>query len=216
VNAACAVGSSAGIVPLRRHDPRVAVRDSLVDAQGRVWLATLGGLQELIDGRVELRLPGAFETLIETPVGELWLAPAVSAVQAPEPWLTRYVMHSAASDRIPMPIGASVYDMLAAKDRIWLASGVGLLEFDPVTGTFATHVATQEDAGRVIYSVLDDDAGQLWLGSNRGLLRFDPAAPAAQRFQLFDARDGLAFGEFNRRSRARDGAGRLLFESSRA
>lgn len=210
VNADCAIDADGRVGQAFATPLSAPIRDSLIDASGRVWLATLSGLHEWVDGRVLPRLPGAFGTLTEGPPGQLWLVPALDAVHAPEPTLFGFRVADGALQRYDLPQGSRVYDLTWLDGRLWLASGLGLLEFDRARGHIATHVPKQPQAGSVMYSLQADAAGQLWVGSNRGLLRFNPAATATQRFRHFDQRDGLAVTEFNRRSRALDAEGRVL------
>ncbi|MCJ8272572.1 MAG: hypothetical protein MJK04_24625, partial [Psychrosphaera sp.] len=62
-----------------------------------------------------------------------------------------------------------------SNNRIWFATqGVGLGQFDPVENkvTFVTEL--DEQVGKTIFLMTEDDNGQLWFGSQVGLVRFNP------------------------------------------
>lgn len=211
VNGQCTLKSDGRVLPAVPQKPTHASRDSLLGANGRLWIADLSGLFEMHEGRREQHLAGAFETLAETPAGMLWLAPAFGTHRPPEARLTGYDTSSGAVQHIDLPEGTRIYDMLADGVTLWLATGLGLLRVDSKSAAVLAFTPSQGEAGRVFYSVRADAGGALWVGSNRGLLRFDPAVGDGRHFRHFDARDGLGISEFNRRSHAVDERGRLLF-----
>ncbi|MEZ5465684.1 MAG: two-component regulator propeller domain-containing protein [Lysobacteraceae bacterium] len=211
INARCSipVDGSAGSTQLL--DLQDIARDSLIDGAGRQWAVNADGLFRIDGGEPARHVIGAFETLAEAPAGELWLAMMFGPHGEPEAALLGYRIADASRRHIALPAGTRVYDMHADDAMLWLATGRGLLRVDTGSGEVTTFVAPQPEAGRVFYSVQPDSFGALWVGSNRGLLRFDPLAAEGRRFRHFDARDGLAISEFNRRSHAVDAQGRLLF-----
>lgn len=211
INGQCLLHGDGQVIPVSAQTTLDAGRDSLLDAQGRLWVAGTTGLSELVAARRMHRLDGAFETLAEAPNGTLWLAPAFGTHRPPEARLTGYDTVSGAVRHIALPEGTRVYDMLADGTTLWLATGLGLLRVDSRNAEVRNFTPSQGEAGRVLYSVRRDGHGALWIGSNRGLLRFDPNAVDGRRFRHFDARDGLGISEFNRRSHAVDEQGRLLF-----
>ena len=211
INGYCALEADSRITPIATRMPVNASRDSLIDGSGRLWMAGTSGLFEMVEGQRVPRLDGAFETLAEAPAGTLWLAPAFGTHRPPEARLTGFDTARGTSRHIALPEGTRVYDMFADGATLWLATGLGLLHIDSDSGTVRAFTPPQDDAGRVFYSVRPDADGVLWIGGNRGLLRFDPAGADGPRFRHYDARDGLAINEFNRRSHAADETGRLLF-----
>ncbi|MCB1633005.1 MAG: hypothetical protein KDI51_00355 [Xanthomonadales bacterium] len=184
-------------------------RGALQAADGRIWLASGSGLRQLQQRRSVVVAHGAFEAIAEDGQGQLWLGKEIVPDQRGQA-LWRYDPDQDQLHAFALPQPADVYDLLAVGEQVWIASSLGLYALDPARQQWQLHLPRQQRAGHVIYSLISDANGLLWLGTNRGLLRFDPAANETA-FTHYDQRDGLAVTEFNRRSRAHDKQGRLLF-----
>ena len=210
VNARCALDETLALQTLAGPELPEASRASLVSSDGRVWVASIDGLYEIIAGGVWRRQPGRFEALVEAPDGAIWLAPAIHADGPADPFLTVYAPQTEAVRQVALPVGTAVHDMVFHRGVLWAASSDGLLRIDAQSGEVISHRAPLADAGRVFYSLFDDGLGAIWIGTNRGLLRFDPRREPAEQFRLYDQRDGVGVQEFNRRSHARTAERTLL------
>ncbi|MEM1044090.1 MAG: two-component regulator propeller domain-containing protein [Bacteroidota bacterium] len=93
---------------------------------------------------------------------------------------------------------------------IWVGTyGTGLSRFDPATEVFTHYSAATTDLpSDIIYSIEEDDAGDLWLGTGRGLARF---SPATDTFEAFGLDDGLPDLDFNTVASHRAPSGELFF-----
>ena len=98
---------------------------------------------------------------------------------------------------------------------LWVASeSEGLVLFNRNSGTKISFSTGEGLPSESIYSMVEDNLGNLWLGAGNGISKFinkdDPAPP---RFVNYDTRDGLSSNSFNRGCAARGGSGRLYFGS---
>uniref|UniRef100_A0A832G8I5 histidine kinase n=1 Tax=Ignavibacterium album TaxID=591197 RepID=A0A832G8I5_9BACT len=82
------------------------------------------------------------------------------------------------------------------KGRIWIGTfGGGLNLFS--NNSFVHYGEKDGLSSNIIYSVNEDDAGNLWLATNKGLSRFNPESKDVKNF---DESDGLQGKEFNARA----------------
>ena len=73
--------------------------------------------------------------------------------------------------------------------KLWFGTGDGgLCSFDYATDTFTSLTEQQGLAGSAVFSILEDDAGNLWLGTDKGLSKF---SLATQNFTNYSADEGL-------------------------
>ena len=98
---------------------------------------------------------------------------------------------------------------------LWVASDQeGLVRFNKRDGTKVSYSMKDGLPSDRIFSIVEDDLGNLWLGTDNGVSKFinkdDPTPP---RFVNYDTRDGLNSNSFNRGCAARTGSGRLYFGS---
>ncbi len=98
----------------------------------------------------------------------------------------------------------SVYDILIdKKQRIWVATRHGLNLFLG-NNEFESWKEQDQFPNAVVYSVQDDDNGNLWLGTNDGLIKFNPEN---ENFSHYDVADGIQSKEFDIHARFRDSDG---------
>jgi diguanylate cyclase (GGDEF)-like protein len=198
--------------------PGDSVFDLGLDADGRVWAATSGGLARIEGERavpVAHRGDGVGGTVLGLGLdrdGRMLLATARGAYRAlgRDPEQGFELLH-------PQLGGASVFRIVESGDGgLWLGlSTEGLIRLD---GESLQRFGTREGlpSGRVLSMVIDRD-GALWTATNGGLLRLAPAPfsslTSAQglsdnfvRAVLRDATGALWFGTGRGLNRWRDGA----------
>lgn len=77
---------------------------------------------------------------------------------------------------------------------LWLGTfGGGLVKFDPAGETFTTYTENDGLANNIIFSILDDNQGNLWIATDNGLSKFNPHTEV---FLNFDVSDGLPSNQF--------------------
>lgn len=88
-----------------------------------------------------------------------------------------------------------VFCLLESKTKdIWIGTdGGGLNMYDPVENKFINYTTKDGLPGDVIFSMQEDDYGNLWLGTNNGLSKFNYHN---KEFINFSVNDGLQGNEF--------------------
>lgn len=81
-----------------------------------------------------------------------------------------------------------------ADGKLWLASNLGPLLFDPVSHDCEQLNSTWSLPTAVANAIEDDALGNLWVSTNRGIAHYDLRR---QQFRLYGANDGFHAGEFN-------------------
>ena len=175
------------------------VNGMAADAQGRLWIATNGGLNrlDLATGRNE-RLPTwtptiaggprdmAFWSVLRRRDGTILVGPKRSGV---------HVLRNGRLERVPAARAAwralgGVLDEPAgvrgltedARGRLWVASSLGLTRVDP-DGRAVAFGAPQADRGladpraNTVYPAQD---GSLWIGTDSGLYLYDEPSETAR------------------------------------
>lgn len=93
--------------------------------------------------------------------------------------------------------------------KIWVGTeGGGLLNFNPLTGTYKRYTQNDGLPSNTLLNVLIDNSGNLWGSTYNGLTRFNPATG---KFKNYDASDGLQSNQFNFNAGLKLSDGRLLF-----
>lgn len=95
-----------------------------------------------------------------------------------------------------------------AEGAVWLATDLGLLQFNPLT--LQTQHFTEQDGlpNNFVSGLLMEGDSCIWLSTNNGLSRFHIAK---QSFINFFEKDGLTHNEFNRLSFFKAKNGRMFF-----
>ena len=110
-----------------------------------------------------------------------------------------------------------VYYYRASNNVIWLGTnGGGLNRLDTETNadgslkvTIRTYKASDGSySSNIIFSILEDDNGNLWIGTDRGLSKFDPET---ESFVNYDVRDGLPGRSFYWRAAYKSRWGEMFF-----
>lgn len=198
------------------------VRAILADADGSVWYGSTSGLSHCVGDRCRRYtsadgLQGQYITaLSRDPDGTLWVGSSTGA--------SRQVATGFRGLSLPDGISRTVFGFHVDRaGRRWLVSdgGLGLIDAETVR-LLGSAQGLIDDA---VFSLLEDDDGQLWLSSNRGIQRIDPEQAvdvlAGRRRRLegrrFGRADGLPAAQANGGSqpaglRGRDG--RLWFATA--
>jgi signal transduction histidine kinase/ligand-binding sensor domain-containing protein len=94
-------------------------------------------------------------------------------------------------------------------DFIWLATnGGGLNSFDQNTKNFEAYTTINGMPDNSVYSILEDNIGNLWMGTNKGLCAFDKAQKTIRSYFL---KDGIQNYEFNTNAACKTLKGELVF-----
>lgn len=167
------------------------------DTGGRLWMGTVEGLYLFDPETGSTRFIGGKADGVPQPVdalhldtgGRVWAASGSSSdLAAYDPGTGRITPFSSVAHEGIWDIESTV------NGAMWLATGAGLVRFDPGSARADTPVAANE-AGSVYYSVVTDADGKLWAGTNKGLVSYDPPAHTLRQFDLGD---GIGNLEFNR------------------
>ncbi|MCE3076329.1 ATP-binding protein [Chryseobacterium gwangjuense] len=101
------------------------------------------------------------------------------------------------NDKTGLPTNHLVAAVPDSRDKniLWLGSINGLIRFNKTTGKSRIFTVKDGLPDQVIYSILQDQSGNLWMGTNKGLVKFD-----TQNFNIrvFTRQHGLKNIEFNR------------------
>ena len=79
-------------------------------------------------------------------------------------------------------------------------------------GRFVSYTRDDGLGDNTVFGILEDRLGRLWISTNSGLVRFDPTA---DRWVLYDVRDGLQDVEFSAGAYHRSSSGNMFFGGSR-
>ncbi len=95
-----------------------------------------------------------------------------------------------------------------SKNRLWVATAMGLSLMYEKSGKFITWDETDGLPNNVVYGILEDRYGRLWLSTNLGISCFNPQT---LEFNNFNSNDGLPGNEFNGAAYFRSGYNRFYF-----
>jgi signal transduction histidine kinase/ligand-binding sensor domain-containing protein/AraC-like DNA-binding protein/ActR/RegA family two-component response regulator len=102
------------------------------------------------------------------------------------------------------------------KGRIWFGTyGNGLNLFNPPKnkgekGTFTSFTEADGLSNNVVYSILEDNSGNLWLSTDNGLSKFNPET---KTFKNYYKTDGLQSNQFYWAAYFKNKAGKMYFGS---
>lgn len=103
---------------------------------------------------------------------------------------------------------SSVWSITEWQNHLWLGTGEGLLQFDPIKEKVVAHFSISEGLPDNRIYTLQASEKYLWLGTHYGLCRFDPKTLASKTYYV---EDGLSHNEFNRFSSLQTKDGKLWF-----
>ncbi len=198
------------------------IRTIFEDKQGNLWIGAYNGGLNLFDRKRERFTRYRYDSsnprslsndrvfaIFEDSDNVLWVGTAggLNKFNREKEEFTRYLyrpddIHSLSKDMI----------MCISEDRsgsLWVGTyGGGLNLFNREKENF-THFTEKEGLpNNVVYSILEDEAGNLWLSTNEGLSRFNPREKI---FKYYDIRDGLQNNEFNSGAYFKSKSGEMFF-----
>ncbi len=200
----------------------------VVDDNNVVWVAASGGLYGYLPNRREARpyLPatdgsgpsgaGVLEALLAEP-GALWMGVDGDRLDRFDLASGRFTSRALMTRSGASLSSKGVWDLHRdLRGWLWLATGAGLLRYDPDSQAFDHYSVADGLPGAVAYSIADGVAGDLWVGTNLGLARIEivdsmPGLRPSVRVHAYGAADGVAGNELNRGSALRLADGTLLF-----
>ncbi|WP_128547053.1 sensor histidine kinase [Larkinella soli] len=191
------------------------------DRQGLIWLGTQNGLKSFdrrtgrvvhyaYDPRNSKGIADAWAiALCEDRHGNLWVGSgsvALNRLDRRTGVFTHFRPDPRRSGSITSDVVPAIFQ--DSKGNLWFGTaGGGLCRFDEEKQTFQAFTQADGLADHSIYSIQEDNSGQLWLGTSKGLSRF---SFADRTFINYDRSDGLPEGGF-RIARCRGRSGMLYF-----
>ena len=191
------------------------------DSKNNFWIGTSAGLnkydrntghfQHFIkdDSNINSLSYNAVNNVYEGPDGILWFSTfnGLNRYDATTDSFTRFLHDDANSNSLSSNLIWSVHG--DSSGVIWIGTaGGGLNIFYPDTGKFKHYREKQGLANDNVYSIVNDNLGNLWLSTNNGLSKFDPKT---ETFKNYTVNDGLQSNEFNAGAYARSEKGELFF-----
>lgn len=93
-------------------------------------------------------------------------------------------------------------------DSLWIGTDLGLVKSNKQTGNFRLFVEEHGLPNNTIYSILEDDAGDIWVSTNMGIARISCSGDSIYHYGIGD---GLQDYEFNIGAGYRSIKGELFF-----
>jgi len=193
----------------------------LEDKRNNHWFATHNGLQRtnFFSGRTKVfrNIPGDSASLSSNVVyniyfdraGNLW----VSTFDGLNLYLPEKEKFKVFKRKVGQPNSLNtnrifcVYQDTAL--NYWIGTiGGGLNHLDPITGDVTHYTTNNGLSDNTVYSILDDDRGNLWLSTNYGISAFNISN---ESFVNYTANDGLTSNEFNFGAALKDRFGNMYF-----
>jgi len=190
---------------------------------GRLWLATGSGLAWLDESREKIVRPEekGFKNYTDHPVyhfcetrnGEVWLAATSGIYRFDEArGMIDHHGETETGDRY-LPLLQACWIHEDAEGVFWMATrGHGLVKWDRNEKAYRQFTVSDGLSSNVVYTILEDDHGNLWIGSDYGLMKFNKAA---HHIRTYTMADGLTDNEFNRTSAYKAADGRMYFGTMR-
>ncbi|MBV8487414.1 MAG: hypothetical protein JO161_03975 [Planctomycetaceae bacterium] len=180
-----------------------------LDRQGRLWAATLDGLDEVDPAT------GRFTTYRHSPAGraadyysiaqglqdELWIGAGTVGLLRFDPVTHQFTVFS--KPQLGDVRANSVY---VSKDgMVWVGTQAFLSGMDPVSGAITTYSEKDGMASSAVSCILEDDSGNLWMGTTDGLSRLTPKTKTFRNYSLADGLPGLDLTGWSACSRSANG-----------
>lgn len=97
-----------------------------------------------------------------------------------------------------------------SNDILWLGTdGGGLYSYTDENGFINIDPEDKILPNKVIYSIEEDNSGNLWMSTNSGIIRINPLN--VNDYKIFDKGDGLQSNQFNSRASFKTMHGKLFF-----
>ncbi|MDF1865623.1 MAG: ATP-binding protein [Saprospiraceae bacterium] len=100
-----------------------------------------------------------------------------------------------------------IFIVVPYRDKVWIGTRTGLLEFDPKTEQFKRYTTAEGLSNNIIYTIISD-GDFLWMGTHYGLCRFNIINGDVRNYY---EHDGLSHNEFNREAAYKSKDGTLYF-----
>lgn len=116
------------------------------------------------------------------------------------------------AERTLGPGAERVRDVHLGNDgRVWLATGGGLIGYDPATESSQIYDGRQGLGSNIVAAILSGDDEHIWLSTSTGITRF---TPSVHHFQHYTSSDGLLVSDFVFGAGFRSSVGELYFGGS--
>jgi len=191
----------------------------LQDHQGNIWIGTGQGLNRL-DPETEVfasyvHKPDDHTTLSNSIILSLYQDRTNNLWIGTNHGLNRYLYNEDRFERhfhtpsymLDSYTFFSIYE--DTRGRIWAGtSGGGLIRLIPETGDYIVYTSRHGMPNNIVYTIHEDDDGNIWFTGNRGLVKF---YVDIERFVTYDVKDGIQSFEFNLGAGYKDQSGRMYF-----
>ena len=98
---------------------------------------------------------------------------------------------------------------MSADKQMWIGTyGNGLFKYDPSRNAIDKISPPEHRSFNIVFSIIDDDKGNIWLGTNNGLYCY---YPASQKFDRYTVSDGIQDNQFNYSAAYKAPDGELYF-----
>lgn len=137
--------------------------------------------------------------------GQLWIGSSAT--------LSKFDRNNKVSVDYDIPLAANpdnevaTYNVAPYRDKVWLGTRTGLVEFDPKTEQFKRYTKKEGLSSNIIYTMIPH-GDYLWMGTHNGLCRFHIASKEVKNYYVVD---GLTHNEFNRNAAFKGNDGKLYF-----
>ncbi len=194
-----------------------------IDKNGLPWFGTNGGgvylyhaskntlvsLQDFFELPSSNKLPlnGYITSIIEDLQGNVWIGSNGTGIAVFSPYTKKFQVFNHGNSNLPID---KVQSVLCDKSgKIWIGlSGGGLCLYKPEKNNFDIFDERASLSNEVIYSILEDNRGQLWLSTNKGISTFDPRKKIFRNFSHYN---GIQQSTFNVGAGLKTSDGQLFF-----
>lgn len=188
------------------------------DRKGEIFVGTSWGLCQYnpaTDNFMTITSVGSMISIVdiyEDMYNNLWIATSNSGVFSYNTvnWHWKHYQHER-EDSTTITSNSVVTLFEDAKGTMWFGTnGGGLCSFDSKTKTFIDFDPQNTLLpNKVIYSIEQDQTGDLWISSNAGIFKINPITKG--NFRQFTINDGLQGNQFMSRSSLKSSDGKLYF-----
>jgi signal transduction histidine kinase/ligand-binding sensor domain-containing protein len=177
------------------------------DNQGFIWIGTTGGAirfnpktETWVHYPYDPKNPQGLDDYWVAAIGEdkrgnFWFGHNSNALVKLDPKtgkFYRYVRNPNDTNSLTSSQVKSIFK--DSKGTLWFATRIGgFFRLNEENETFTAFTKKDGLPSNTIYSIIEDDDGNLWLTTNKGLCRF---SPSTHTFANFDADDGLQSNQF--------------------
>ncbi|MFW5657223.1 MAG: PAS domain S-box protein [Bacteroidota bacterium] len=194
------------------------VVDIHMDEKGRIWAtAWREGIAQFNfeQGTFEPinnydTLPPYLRAIQSTPDGNIWITGENAGIWIYNPE-TRVLkpISEYTNDPATLMLRDGWQFYLCSDNFMWVAADEGLFQIDPETKQTVNHYTVKDGLPtNSLFSIIQDNSGELWAGSSKGISNFNPIT---EEFTNYGLSDGIQGNQFKEGSVAKDTAGNLYF-----